>query len=132
MKIKILVLLLAIALVFGVLAGCVEDTDEEPDEPDEPDEPEPTMPTASFTYEPMDVNITIGMDVNFTDTSTLGDATTLTWAWDFGDGNTSTEQNPMHNYSMAGNYTVTLTVTDETDDTLTDMSEAEIIEVVAE
>ena len=127
MKIKILVLLLAIALVFGVLAGCVEDTDEEPDEPDEP---EPTMPTANFTYEPMD--ITIGMDVNFTDTSTLGDATTLTWAWDFDDGNTSTEQNPMHNYSMAGNYTVTLTVTDETDDTLTDMSEAEIIEVVAE
>ena len=31
------------------------------------------------------------------------------WEWDFGDGNTSTEQNPMHVYSEAGNYEVSLT-----------------------
>ncbi|MGM0581281.1 MAG: PKD domain-containing protein [Bacteroidota bacterium] len=31
------------------------------------------------------------------------------WEWDFGDGNTSTEQNPMHAYSEAGNYEVSLT-----------------------
>ncbi|HEX08298.1 MAG TPA: PKD domain-containing protein [Thermoplasmatales archaeon] len=30
------------------------------------------------------------------------------WLWDFGDGNTSTEQNPKHQYSKDGNYTVTL------------------------
>jgi PKD repeat protein len=129
LKIKILVLLMAVVLAIGLLAGC---TEEEPDEPDEPDEPEPVMPTASFTYEPMDVNITPGMDITFTDTSILGDAINLTWSWDFGDGNTSTEQNPMHNYSMGGNYTVTLTVTDEYDETLTDMSEEVIIEVKAE
>ena len=32
------------------------------------------------------------------------------WYWDFGDGSNSTEQNPKHNYSTAGNYTVNLTV----------------------
>jgi PKD repeat protein len=33
-----------------------------------------------------------------------------TWLWDFGDGNTSTEQNPSHTYATYGVYTVTLTV----------------------
>jgi len=32
--------------------------------------------------------------------------------WDFGDGQTSNEQNPTHNYSVVGNYTATFTVTD--------------------
>jgi outer membrane protein assembly factor BamB len=34
--------------------------------------------------------------------------------WDFGDGETSTEQNPTHTYTTPDNYTVTLTVTDNT------------------
>ncbi len=34
-----------------------------------------------------------------------------TYAWDFGDGETSTEQNPTHTYTQSGKYTVTLTVT---------------------
>lgn len=34
-----------------------------------------------------------------------------TWSWDFDDGTTSTEQNPSHQYTADGNYTVTLTVT---------------------
>lgn len=33
------------------------------------------------------------------------------WLWDFGDGSTSTQQNPAHFYSATGNYTITLTVT---------------------
>jgi len=33
------------------------------------------------------------------------------WAWDFGDGTTSTDQSPVHVYDMAGTYAVTLTVT---------------------
>ena len=32
-----------------------------------------------------------------------------TWLWNFGDGSTSTAQNPVHNYSALGSYTVTLT-----------------------
>jgi outer membrane protein assembly factor BamB len=35
------------------------------------------------------------------------------WSWDFGDGNTSDEQNPSHVYNSPGRYTVTLTVTDQ-------------------
>lgn len=34
-----------------------------------------------------------------------------TYAWDFGDGNTSTSTSPVHEYSAAGTYTVTLTAT---------------------
>lgn len=32
-------------------------------------------------------------------------------SWDFGDGNTSTQENPVHTYNQAGTYTVTLSVT---------------------
>jgi hypothetical protein len=39
-----------------------------------------------------------------------GDA--LTYEWSFGDGNTSTAQNPTHTYVQDGSYTVTLTVRD--------------------
>jgi Zn-dependent metalloprotease len=71
----------------------------------------PTPPTAGFTY------TTDCLTACFTDTST-DDGTIVSWLWDFGDGNTSTQQNPCHTYAAAGTYTVTLTVTD--DDTLTD------------
>ena len=36
-----------------------------------------------------------------------------TYAWTFGDGNTSTEANPTHTYTTGGTYTVELTVTDQ-------------------
>ena len=47
-------------------------------------------------------------DVAFTSTST---GTIAAYAWSFGDGTTSTLANPGHTYAVAGNYTVTLTVT---------------------
>lgn len=49
------------------------------------------------------------LEVTCTDAST-GDITS--WAWDFGDGTTSTDQNPpAHTYNADGSYTVSLTVT---------------------
>jgi len=51
------------------------------------------------------------LDVSFTDTST-DDGSISNWFWDFGDGNTSGASNPQHSYDGAGDYTVTLTVTD--------------------
>ena len=36
----------------------------------------------------------------------------ISWSWNFGDGGTSTNQNPTHNYSTNGTYTVSLTVSD--------------------
>ncbi|UCD13590.1 MAG: PKD domain-containing protein [Thermoplasmatales archaeon] len=83
-------------------------------------------PTAAFDYTPM-VNITTATEITFTDNSTVGDANITTWAWDFGDGDTSNVTNPTHTYAAAGNYTVTLTVTDENEET--DTTEEIVIEV---
>ncbi|MTK64045.1 MAG: PKD domain-containing protein [Methanobacterium sp.] len=48
------------------------------------------------------------LDVQFTDKST---GNVLSYSWNFGDGNTSTEQNPKHTFNTPGTYTVTLTIT---------------------
>lgn len=57
------------------------------------------------------------LSLTFTDQST-GPVTS--WSWNFGDGNTSTTQNPAHTYASSGLYTVTLIVSDGTNyDTLT-------------
>jgi len=50
------------------------------------------------------------------------------WSWDFGDGNTSTEQNPEHAFNATGTYTATLTVTDDEGNIATDTAEVEIEE----
>lgn len=47
------------------------------------------------------------LEISFTSNSTAGDS----YAWDFGDDNTSTEENPTHTYAVEGSYEVTLTVT---------------------
>jgi len=63
-------------------------------------------PTASFSATP--VSGSVPLTVQFTDTS--ADFPT-TWNWTFGDGNTSTLQNPSFTYTTSGSYTVSLTVT---------------------
>ena len=66
-----------------------------------------SAPLTDFT-----ANATSGtalLTVNFTDQSTNNPTS---WQWDFGDGGTSTEQNPAHTYNV-GTYTVTLSVTNE-------------------
>ncbi|MBN1799945.1 MAG: PKD domain-containing protein, partial [Candidatus Lokiarchaeota archaeon] len=55
--------------------------------------------------------ISEGDVVRFTFNGTEGNGQ-LSFFWDFGDSITSTEQNPMHQYTTAGNYTVTLIITD--------------------
>ncbi|MEO8147120.1 MAG: PKD domain-containing protein [Bacteroidia bacterium] len=52
------------------------------------------------------------LTVNFTD-STLADTTIVSWSWSFGDGGTSTLQNPSHTFTIpAVHYIISLTVTD--------------------
>ena len=51
--------------------------------------------------------------VNFTDESFNQEPTNIvSWLWDFGDGNTSTQQNPTHTYEETGTYNVMLSITD--------------------
>jgi PKD repeat protein len=50
--------------------------------------------------------------VQFTDASTFCPGNTINkWQWSFGDGTTSTLQNPLHSYTNTGSFTVKLTVT---------------------
>jgi PKD repeat protein len=68
--------------------------------------PAPEPPVASFNGTP--TNGITPVTVNFTDTST---GSPTSWAWNFGDGGTSTAQNPSHVYTVAGTYSVTLQAT---------------------
>ena len=62
-----------------------------------------TVPTAQFSANPP--SGPMPLTVTFCDTST-GQPTV--WQWDFGDNSTSDEQNPVHSYNSAGNYSVKL------------------------
>ncbi|MFN8255842.1 MAG: PKD domain-containing protein [Bacteroidales bacterium] len=64
-------------------------------------EKDPTPPVCDFTY------VADGLTVTFTSAST--DAST--YLWDFGDGETSTEVNPVHVYAGEGDFDVVLTAT---------------------
>ena len=64
-------------------------------------------PVAAFSV------ATSELEATMTDASTDADGTIASWSWDFGDGNTSADQNPVHTYAASGSYTVTLTVTDD-------------------
>jgi PKD repeat protein len=65
--------------------------------------------SASATGSPTTGNAPLA--VNFTGSATGGTAP-YHYSWAFGDGTSSTTQNPSHTYSTAGTYTATLTVTD--------------------
>ena len=54
-----------------------------------------------------------GTNVSFIDRSSDSDGRIVAWRWDFGDGTSSTEPSPDHAYPRPGDYTVTLTVTDD-------------------
>jgi PKD repeat protein len=61
-----------------------------------------SAPVAGFTFEEQQQG-----EFQFTDASTMNPTS---WAWDFGDGNTSMDQNPLHTFEAPGLYTVCMTV----------------------
>ncbi len=65
-------------------------------------------PDARFTASAS--KVFVNTPVRFLDTSDPGTATITNWVWEFGDGVTISEQNPVHTYTAAGVYTVKLTV----------------------
>jgi len=66
----------------------------------------PSKPVADFSGTP--TSGAAPLTVQFTD---LSSGSPTTWSWDFGDGTGSTSQNPTHQYTAAGDFTVTLTAT---------------------
>ena len=56
------------------------------------------------------------------------DGAIVAWYWTFGDGGTSTQENPSHVYESAGNFNVTLTVTDDIGATGDDTATANIVD----
>ncbi|MFK7946682.1 MAG: PKD domain-containing protein [Saprospiraceae bacterium] len=68
------------------------------------------QPNVDFTT--LDTFVCAGQDVNFTDLSDGNGRPIAGYLWDFGDGNTSTVSNPVHQYATEGTYSVCLTVTD--------------------
>ena len=74
---------------------------------------EPVVLTADFSGSP-----TVGMpplDVSFSDLSMASTGDEISsWSWSFGDSGSSTDQNPSHSYDELGEYTVSLTVIDDT------------------
>jgi hypothetical protein len=97
MKLTKFILLTSIIIIFSILAvQNVQAFD-------------PTV--ADFTY------VIQGTTVYFTSTSTCDPMGMLnnvitSYSWDFGDGTTSSDMNPVHAYSTASSYTITLTVED--------------------
>ncbi|MEW2012577.1 MULTISPECIES: PKD domain-containing protein [Microbacterium] len=65
-------------------------------------------PTAQFTYSLDHLKASFQGS-----TSSDADGTIASYAWDFGDGKTSTSADPTHTYASGGDYTVKLTVTDD-------------------
>jgi YVTN family beta-propeller protein len=66
--------------------------------------PDHIVPVTAFSATPTAGSMPL--TVSFTDQSTGSPAS---WKWDFGDGNTLTDKNPVHTYNKSGRYTVTLT-----------------------
>ena len=66
----------------------------------------PAPPVADFSGSPLSGNAPL--TVNFTD---LSSNSPTSWSWTFGDGGSSTAQNPSHEYTAVGDYTVSLEAT---------------------
>ncbi len=89
-------------LLFGMIAlvtlsACKKDEDDDPD-------PEVDAPIASFQFAVSETNFLEVVFTNFSQNAT-------SYSWNFGDGNTSTEENPTHVYAETGEFVVVLTAT---------------------
>ncbi|MBI1730880.1 PKD domain-containing protein [Candidatus Acetothermia bacterium] len=70
--------------------------------------PKPPALTADFKLDPSEP--TTFDAIQFTDQSTVERGSVVSWLWDFGDGTTSTTQNPVHRYRADGAYHLIFTV----------------------
>lgn len=98
--------LLALLMGFALLVGCNDDDGETPEPLEEV--------TAVFTSSASGLEVTfVNASLNATD-----------YNWDFGDENSSTDENPVHTYATPGSYTVTLTASNAE---FTDMTSGTVV-----
>ena len=84
-----------------------------------------TPPTLAFTAKP--TNGVVPLTVNFTSPGVdSGDTAIANWSWDFGDGATSTAQDPSHTYIVPGTFSPILIVTNSLGFTITGSGPASI------
>jgi PKD repeat protein len=102
LKGKILVLLVAIALLVGVLSGCIEEEDKN------------DAPTAAFTCVETGY---VDAEITFADTSTDSDGEIESWSWSLDGAEDSTEQDYVNIFTAEGTYIIILTVTDDEGET---------------
>src|SRR5688572_18199203 len=69
----------------------------------------PTL-TPNFVFSPLQPEL--GESASFTSASSTNSTPIVNWNWNFGDGNTGSDQATSHAYAAPGNYAVALTVTD--------------------
>lgn len=119
MKKNILFTVLSLALIFSSCDSFKFDLPEAGSIPDE------TPPSANFSYSQ---NVDDWLQVDFVNLS----VSATEYAWDFGDGNTSSSSDPSNVYAAEGTYTVTLTVNDALGVTDVMTQEVEVIEVVSD
>ena len=79
---------------------------------DDPDSPANQAPNASFTASPLEGQAPLEVSFDASGSSD-SDGSVNTFAWDFGDGSTGDGETAVHTFDAAGEYTVTLTVTDD-------------------
>jgi hypothetical protein len=108
----------SISMVQVHKAGAGEVEEEEPDEEENGGEGFTADADGEYEGEVGDLIQFIGL--------ASGGEEPYNWSWDFGDGNTSIEQNPQHDYNASGEYVVNLTVTDNTNATAWDITVAKI------
>jgi len=98
------------AAEFGFTVAEEEEPDG-PDEPEEPEEPENRPPTVRLLATPTEGEAPL--TVSFAASANDPDGDTLTYLWDFGDGETAAgEAEREHVYEEVGSYTATVTVDD--------------------
>lgn len=99
-----------LVISYNVPAGSEEIFIEEPQENNTEEEDTNEEPMAVLDASPTSGGAPL--EVNFTSSSSSDDNEVSSYAWDFKDGSTSTEMNPVHTFTEVGSYIVELTVKD--------------------